>query len=117
DCLHLGHRLAGMDLGEKRSEPHRKIVGVLGSGLIGAEANMTQVQRAATNMDAVSGGNGAGDAVPLWRLHVLRGRYALMAAADGSIQLQAFLHHAHWTPTSGAQLPSGARAPVDCRNP
>jgi hypothetical protein len=58
---------------------------------------MTQVQGAATNMNAVAGGNGAGDAVPLWRLYVLRGLYAVLAAAEGSIQLQAFLHHPHWT--------------------
>ena len=62
---------------------------------------MTQVQGAAANLDAVSGGNGAGDAVSLWRLYVLRALYALMAAWLGSIQLQAFLHHAHWTLNSG----------------
>jgi hypothetical protein len=62
---------------------------------------MTQVHRAAANMDAVSSGNGAGDAVPLWRLYVLRALYAILAAGQGSIQLPAFLHHAHWTLTSG----------------
>lgn len=62
---------------------------------------MTQVEGAAASMDAVSGGNGAGDAVALWRLYVLRVLYAVMAAAEGSIQLQAFLHHAHWTLNSG----------------
>lgn len=62
---------------------------------------MTQVQGAAANMDAVSGGNGAGDAVSLWRLYVLRALYALLAAAEGSVQLSAFLHHAHWTLNSG----------------
>jgi hypothetical protein len=62
---------------------------------------MTQVQGAAANMDAVSGGNGAGDAVSLWRLYVLRALYALLAAGEGSIQLSAFLHHAHWTLNSG----------------
>jgi hypothetical protein len=86
---------------EKRGERDRKIVGVFGNGLIGAEANMTRVQGAAATKDAVSGGNGAGDAVPLWRLYILRALYAIMAAAEGSIQLQAFLHHPHWTPTSG----------------
>src|ERR1700719_5402403 len=62
---------------------------------------MTQVPGAAANMDAVSGGHGAGDAVSLWRLYVLRAIYALLAAAEGSIQLSAFLHHAHWTLNSG----------------
>ena len=61
---------------------------------------MTQVQGAAANMNAVSGGNGAGDSVSLWRLYILRALYAIMAAALGSIQLPAFLHHAHWTQTS-----------------
>jgi hypothetical protein len=61
---------------------------------------MTQVQGAAANMDVVSGGSGAGDAVPLWRLYVLRALYAVLAAAEGSIQFSAFLHHAHWTQTS-----------------
>lgn len=60
---------------------------------------MTQVQGGAANMDAVSGGNGAGVAVSLWRLYILRALYAVMAAAEGSTQLQAFLHHAHWTPS------------------
>lgn len=63
---------------------------------------MTQVQAAAARMDAVSGGEGAGDAVALWRLYVLRALYAILGIAEGSIQLQAFLHHAHWTPGSGA---------------
>src|ERR1700692_3208758 len=62
---------------------------------------MTQGQGAGANMGAASGGNGAGDAVSLWRLYVLRALYALMAAAQGSIQLSAFLHHAHWTLNSG----------------
>ena len=62
---------------------------------------MTEVQGAAANMDTVSGGDGASDAVPLWRLYVLRALYAILAAAEGSIQLQAFLHHAHWTLGSG----------------
>jgi hypothetical protein len=63
---------------------------------------MTQMPGAAANMDAASGGNGADSVVPLWRLYVLRALYAILAAAEGPIQLQAFLHHAHWTPTSGA---------------
>lgn len=63
---------------------------------------MTQVQGAAANMNAVSGGDGAGDAVPLWRLYVLRALFAVLAASEGSIQFSAFLHHAHWTVTSGA---------------
>jgi hypothetical protein len=62
---------------------------------------MTQVQGAAANTDAVSGGNGAGDAVSLWRLYVLRALYAVLAAEEGSIQLSAFLHHAHWALNSG----------------
>lgn len=52
-------------------------------------------------MDAVSDGPGAGDSVPLWRLYVLRACYTILAAAEGVIQLQAFLHHDHWTPASG----------------
>jgi hypothetical protein len=60
------------------------------------------MQRAAANRDAVSGGSGSCNAVPLWRLYVLRVLYAILAIAEGSIQLQAFLHHPHWTPTSGA---------------
>jgi len=57
---------------------------------------------AAANRDAVSGGNGAGDAVSLWRLYVLRALYAILGVGEGSAQLPAFLHHAHWTVTSGA---------------
>jgi hypothetical protein len=63
---------------------------------------MAQIQSAAANMDAVSGGNGAGDTVSLWRLYVLRALYAILAVAQGSIQLSAFLHHAHWTSGSAA---------------
>jgi len=63
---------------------------------------MTQVLGATANNVAVAGGNGAGEAVPLWRLYVLRALYAILAAGQGSIQLKAFLHHPHWTPTSGA---------------
>jgi hypothetical protein len=33
---------------------------------------MTQVQGAAANMEPVSGANGAGDAVSLWHVYVLR---------------------------------------------
>jgi hypothetical protein len=63
---------------------------------------MAQVQDAAANMDAVSGGNGAADAVSLWRLYVLRACYAVLGVAEGSIQLRAFLHHPHWTQASAA---------------
>lgn len=63
---------------------------------------MAQMQSAAANMEAVSPGSGAGDAIALWRLYVLRACYAVLAAAEGSIQVSAFLHHAHWTPASGA---------------
>ena len=63
---------------------------------------MTQAQGTAAKTGAVSGGNGAGDSIPLWRLYVLRALYAILAGAEGSIQLQAFLHHPHWTPTSAA---------------
>jgi hypothetical protein len=63
---------------------------------------MTQVQGAAANREAVSGGNAAGDAVSLWRLYVLRACYALLSAGQGSIQVPAFLHHAPWTLASGA---------------
>jgi hypothetical protein len=43
----------------------------------------------------------AGDDVALWRLYVLRFCYAILAAGQGSIQVQAFLHRAHWTLMSG----------------
>lgn len=51
-------------------------------------------------MDAASDDNRAGDAVPLWRLYVLRACYAILAVGQGSIQVPAFLHHAHWTQAS-----------------
>ena len=53
------------------------------------------------SVQAISGGNGSGDAVALWRLYVLRACYAILAAGQGSIQLPLFLHHAHWTLNSG----------------
>jgi hypothetical protein len=56
----------------------------------------------AANGDAGSGGDRAADAVPLWRLYLLRALYAILALAEGSIQVQAFLHHAHWTQGSAA---------------
>ncbi len=62
---------------------------------------MTQVQGAPANANAAPGGDRAGDAVPLWRLYVLRGLYAILGVGEGSAQLQAFFHHAHWTATSG----------------
>ena len=62
---------------------------------------MTQAHGEAANLNPVSGSIGAGDAVPLWRLYVLRALFAVLATAEGSIQLSAFLHHAHWTQTSG----------------
>lgn len=62
---------------------------------------MTEVQGAAANMGAVSRGKDAGDAVPLWRLYVLRAIYALLAVTEGPIQLTAFFHHAPWTLNSG----------------
>ena len=40
--------------------------------------------------------------VSLLRLYVLRAVYALIAVAQGSIQLPLFFHHAHWTVMSGA---------------
>jgi hypothetical protein len=60
------------------------------------------MQSATANIDAVSGGNGDGVGVSLWRLHVLRALYAILAAAQGSIQVSAFVHHAHWTQPSAA---------------
>ena len=65
-------------------------------------ANMMQMQSAAAGMDAVPGSNRAGATVPLWRLYVLRVLYAILAAAQGTIQVQAFLHHDHWTLSQGA---------------
>jgi hypothetical protein len=63
---------------------------------------MTRVPGAAADEDAVSSRDGASDAVPLWRLYVLRFLYAVLGIAEGSIQLSAFLHHAPWTVTSAA---------------
>jgi len=39
--------------------------------------------------------------VSLFRLYLLRGIYALLAVAQGSIQLPLFLHHGNWTLNSG----------------
>ncbi len=78
-------------MGSERGGPWREIVGGLG--------RLTQMQDAAANRDAVLGGDRAGDAVPLWRLYILRACFAILAAGEGSIQLQAFLRHPHWTPT------------------
>lgn len=63
---------------------------------------MTQMHGVLPNRNAVSERNDAGDSVALWRLYVLRACYAILAAGQGSIQVQAFLHHTHWTPTAGA---------------
>ncbi len=40
--------------------------------------------------------------VSLFRLYLLRAIYALIAVAQGSIQLPLFLHHGHWTLATGA---------------
>ena len=40
--------------------------------------------------------------VSLLRLYLLRAAFAVLAFAEGSIQLQLFLHHPHWTVTAGA---------------
>lgn len=40
--------------------------------------------------------------VSLFRLYLLRALYALLALAEGSIQLRLFLHHGHWTQATGA---------------
>src|SRR4051794_11846308 len=63
---------------------------------------MAQVQDAAANIDAGSGGNGGADAGSLWRPYVLRACYGVLGFAEGSIQLGAFLHHPHWTQASAA---------------
>ena len=39
--------------------------------------------------------------VSLFRLYLLRVLYAVLALAEGSIQLRLFLHHAPWTLNSG----------------
>jgi len=39
--------------------------------------------------------------VSLFRLYLLRTFYAVLAVAQGSIQLPLFLHHGHWTLNSG----------------
>lgn len=62
---------------------------------------MMQAQDTAANMATVSGGNGARDSVPLWRLYLLRALYAILAAGQGSVQLPLFFHHAPWTLNSG----------------
>lgn len=40
--------------------------------------------------------------VSLFRLYLLRAVYALLALAEGSIQLRQFVHHGHWSPVVGA---------------
>jgi hypothetical protein len=40
--------------------------------------------------------------VSLFHLYALRVMYAVLAFAEGSIQLQQFLHHGHWTLPSAA---------------
>lgn len=37
----------------------------------------------------------------LFRLYLLRATYALLALAQGAIQLPLFLHHGHWTLANG----------------
>ena len=39
--------------------------------------------------------------ISLFRLYLLRALYALLAAAEGSIQIRLFLHHSHWTQATG----------------
>ena len=46
-------------------------------------------------------GNTRTGGVSLLRLYLLRAIYALIAVAQGSIQLPLFLHHGHWTLMSG----------------
>lgn len=40
--------------------------------------------------------------VSLFRLYLLRALYALLALAEGSIQLPLFFHHGHWTQATAA---------------
>ena len=40
--------------------------------------------------------------VSLFRLYLLRVLYAILALAQGSIQLPLFFHHGHWSLASGA---------------
>ena len=40
--------------------------------------------------------------VSLFRLYLLRAVYAVLALAEGSIQLPLFLHHDHWSLPNGA---------------
>lgn len=61
---------------------------------------MAQVESAATDASAVS--RRAGDDIALWRLYVLRLLFAILGFAQGAIQIQAFLHHGHWTLSGGA---------------
>jgi len=39
--------------------------------------------------------------VSLFRLYLLRALYALLAVAEGFIQIKLFLHHGHWTQATG----------------
>ena len=39
--------------------------------------------------------------VSLFRLYLLRALYALLAAAEGFIQIRLFLHHGHWPQATG----------------
>jgi hypothetical protein len=61
-----------------------------------------QARGAAADGNAVAGGRGAAEDVPLWRLYVLRACYAILAIGLGSSQMSAFLHHAHWTQNTAA---------------
>jgi len=39
--------------------------------------------------------------ISLFRLYLLRALYALLAVAEGFIQISLFLHHGHWTQATG----------------
>jgi hypothetical protein len=39
--------------------------------------------------------------ISLFRLYLLRALYALLAVAEGFIQMRLFLHHGHWSQATG----------------
>jgi hypothetical protein len=63
---------------------------------------MTQAEAFSAKLGVGSGNSGAPESgVSLLRLYVLRAIFALIAVAQGAIQLPLFIHHGHWTLMSG----------------
>ena len=62
---------------------------------------MAQVQGIAGGYTTPADVGAGAPGVPLWRLYGLRILFALIAFAQGSIQLPLFFNHPHWTLMSG----------------